>query len=117
MGLFDGTALEQAIVCERCALEIRSCQCPPLPEPIAAPVPPELQKITLRVERRKKGKVVTVLSGLTGSELQQRELLTRLKDFCGAGGTQADTGIEIQGDHAKRLLDELSRQGFRVISR
>lgn len=117
MGLFDGTALEQPIVCERCKLDVKQCQCRPLPKQDVASLPPEQRRIQIRVERRKRGKVVTVISGLGGSEGQRRELLSRLKDFCGAGGTQAENTIEIQGDHATRLSAELTRQGFRVVSK
>lgn len=114
MGLFDGTALQRPVICERCELDVKQCQCPPLSIQADFAVAPEKQKIRISVERRKRGKLVTLIRGLRGSELQRRELLTQLKDFCGAGGTQASEGIEIQGDHSQRLAAELRRRGYSV---
>lgn len=71
----------------------------------------------VRLERQtkgRKGKGVTIIRGvpLPASELAQ--LGKRLKKMCGSGGTIKDGVIEIQGDHRDRLLDELSRLGWKV---
>jgi translation initiation factor 1 len=108
MGLFDGTALERPVVCERCQLDIKVCVCPP-PE-----IPPDKQRLTLRLEKRNKGKWVTCIRGFTGSQEQRQRVLVELKNACGAGGTVQDEGVELQGDHLQRAKELLKRLGYRV---
>ena len=112
MGLFDGTALERPVLCERCSLDVKQCQCEPL-KPGEQRVAPEKQAIRVRVEKRKRGKIVTVADGFTGSESQRQETLTSLKGQCGAGGTLKDGIVEIQGDHRERVVEYLKQQGFK----
>lgn len=71
----------------------------------------------VRVSREtqgRKGKGVSVISGLglTASELDT--LATQLKKKCGSGGAVVEDRIEIQGDHRDRLVEELSRRGFKA---
>jgi len=71
----------------------------------------------VRVSREtqgRKGKGVTVISGLrlTGSELES--LATELKKRCGSGGSVNDGRIEIQGEHRDRLVEELTRRGWQA---
>jgi translation initiation factor 1 len=65
-----------------------------------------------RETKGRKGKGVTVVSGLplTGDELQ--DLATRLKKRCGSGGTVHEGVIEIQGDHRDALVAELAKLGY-----
>jgi translation initiation factor 1 len=72
---------------------------------------------TVRVSREtqgRKGKGVTVISGLPLGEAQLQALATQLKKQCGSGGTVDGARIEIQGDHRDRLVQELTKQGFTV---
>ena len=48
------------------------------------------------VEKRAKGKTVTVVRNVTGDA---ENLLKTLKKRCGAGGVIRDGDVEIQGDH------------------
>jgi len=48
------------------------------------------------VEKRAKGKTVTVIRNITGDA---EDLLKTLKKRCGAGGVIRDGDVEIQGDH------------------
>jgi translation initiation factor 1 len=68
----------------------------------------------LAVEKRKKGKVVTVVRGLTADESNLPDLLAKLKNVCGAGGTVKEDHLEIQGNHLKRIRETLSGIGYRV---
>ncbi|MCA8996440.1 MAG: translation initiation factor, partial [Planctomycetaceae bacterium] len=43
------------------------------------------------------------------------ELLTKLKNHCGAGGTVADGVIELQGDQRERVEKFLSQLGYKTI--
>ena len=65
-----------------------------------------------RQTKGRKGKGVTVITGvpLGGAELQQ--LGRELKQKCGAGGTTRDGVIEIQGDHRDLLVEELRKRGY-----
>ena len=71
----------------------------------------------VRVSRQtkgRKGKGVTLISGvpLSGDEL--KVLARTLKQKCGSGGTVKDGIIEIQGDHREMLVAELSKNKWVV---
>ncbi len=89
----------------------QDCTCPP---PVPQYAPPEKQTARLNVEKRKKGKMVTVIRGLSAAGNDLPTLLTRLKDRCGAGGTVKEDSLEIQGDHRMRIRDALTEIGYRV---
>src|SRR3954463_4586581 len=108
MRLFAGTPYDRPPKCDRCGALESDCKCPKL----AAG-----QAVRLAVEKRNKGKLVTVIRGLTAKHDDLAELLTRLKSKCGAGGTVHEGCLEIQGDHLERLGAELSALGYRVVRR
>jgi translation initiation factor 1 len=71
----------------------------------------------VRVRRDKKGrrgKTVTVVTGLPGSPTDLAEVATTLKRLCGSGGTVAGDNVEIQGDHRDRVAAKLTELGHRV---
>jgi translation initiation factor 1 len=71
----------------------------------------------VRVQRTRKGhrgKTVTIVTGVTGSERELDDLLKVLKQHCGAGGARDGTMLEIQGDHRERLQAKLEALGHRV---
>ena len=68
----------------------------------------------LTVEKRQKGKIVTVIVGLADEPEALQELLSRLKNACGAGGAAKDGIVEIQGDHLSRIRQTLRELGYRV---
>ncbi len=111
MRLFEGTEFDIPPRCDDCQALEADCKCPPKPMQAA---PPEKQRARVRLEKRKKGKWVTLVVGLdpTGDHLSV--LLTSLKDSCGAGGTIQDQVIEIQGDHVERVLELLKGKGYRA---
>jgi len=110
MRLFEGTQFDIPPKCDRCGLLERDCKCPPLARP---PLPPAQQTARVAVEKRKRGKIATVVRGLAEGDYLN-ELLTSLKTACGAGGTVKDGEIEIQGDHLPRVQQLLRDQGYRV---
>ncbi len=65
-----------------------------------------------RETQGRKGKGVTVISGLPLSPDALDQLATQLKKRCGSGGTVRDGLIEIQGDHRDVLVAELNRLGW-----
>jgi translation initiation factor 1 len=108
MGLFDGTRLERPVLCERCGKDVKLCGCLP-PD-----VPPDRQLLKLRIEKRKRGKTVTVISGFTGSATQIRETFSELKTQCGAGGAIDGEQVELQGDQVEKASKVLSLRGYRI---
>ena len=62
----------------------------------------------------RRGKGVTVVTGLPLHGVQLEALASRLKKKCGSGGTAKDGRIEIQGEHRDTLVAELAILGYRV---
>jgi len=114
MRLFEGTQFDRPPTCDRCGELESVCQCPPLPTPPPERVAPEKQTAKVAVEKRKRGKQVTVVRGLAAADNDLPELLTQLKTHCGAGGTVKDDLLEIQGSHADRIRQRLKAIGYRV---
>src|SRR5262245_19965056 len=100
MRLFAGTPFDRPPKCDRCGALESECVCAPLPGPR---IPPQQQVARLSVEKRKKGKIVTMIRGLPALGNDLPELLSRLKSQCGAGGTLKEETLEIQGDHLDRI--------------
>ncbi len=97
--------------CPNCLRPVRECVCKK-----GTPGKTSSDGI-VRVSREtqgRKGKGVTVISGigLPASELEA--LATELKKKCGSGGSVTNGRIEIQGDHRDRLVEELTRRGWKV---
>jgi translation initiation factor 1 len=111
MRLFEGTPWDRPPRCERCGELEENCVCPPRARTYT---PPEKQTARLATEKRKKGKMVTVVRGLAADDNDLPALLSRLKTACGAGGTLKDDLLEIQGDHLPRVRALLQEIGYRV---
>ncbi len=67
-----------------------------------------------RETKGRKGKGVTVVTGLSLPAAAVEDLAKSLKQKCGAGGTIKDGVIEIQGDHRDAIVAELIKQGFKA---
>jgi len=67
-----------------------------------------------RSTKGRKGKVVTVITGIPQDLDGLQRLAKELKQRCGSGGTVKDGAIEIQGDHGDQLVKELQARGYRV---
>jgi translation initiation factor 1 len=65
-----------------------------------------------RETKGRKGRGVTLISGLDLDETSLKSLAKRLKAKCGGGGTVKGGIIEIQGDHRDLLVEELKKAGF-----
>jgi translation initiation factor 1 len=113
MGLFDGTSLERAVHCEQCGGDVKLCKCPP-PSQAVVDTPPEKQLLKIRLEKRKRGKLVTVISGFTCVSSQLQQTLSHLQSQCGAGGSIDQQNIELQGDHTVRIPALLIARGYRI---
>ena len=67
------------------------------------------EKIKVRVERRRYGRMVTIIEGI-GSDAKQ--VASNLKSKLGCGGTVKEGRIELQGDHRRRIKDLLVKMGY-----
>ena len=65
-----------------------------------------------RSTKGRRGKGVTVITGVPLDQDGLRELGKQLRQKCGAGGTVKDGVIEIQGEHRDRLVEELKKHGY-----
>lgn len=71
------------------------------------------QDLIIRFERRN-GKPATIISNFKGSDNELKELASRLKTHCGAGGSAKDDEILIQGDTRKKVAAFLRDIGHNV---
>jgi translation initiation factor 1 len=67
-----------------------------------------------RETKGRAGKGVTLVKGLALEPVALAALGKQLKTACGSGGTVKDGVIEVQGDHAQRVVEHLQKQGFVV---
>ena len=111
--LFAGTPWDRPPTCDRCGKLEAECVCPPaVIEPVR--IAPEKQTARLKVEKRPKGKVVTVVSGLDPNGNDLEALAAKLKTKCGTGGTVKDGAIELQGDHVAKAKAALQEIGYKT---
>jgi translation initiation factor 1 len=102
---------EHGRICPGCSQPVAQCQC----KQLAAAVPSG--DGVARVSRETKGrggKAVTVVRGLPLSTEELAALGKHLRTACGAGGTCKDGVLEVQGDHAERVVTWLNQQGLRA---
>ena len=84
---------------------------------LETPTDADAAKQTIRVtldRKRRAGKTVTVASGFQHTPETLASVAATLKKKCGSGGTARDNEIEIQGDHAARVVTELQKLGYRT---
>ena len=78
-------------------------------------LPPQEQNLRVQASRKgRKGKTVTVISGFQMKPETIAALLKQLKAQCGTGGTIKEDTIEIQGDHAQKLVQLLIQLGYKA---
>ncbi len=71
------------------------------------------QNLRVWLDRLKGGRTATVVRGFVGSQQALAELGKELKTRCGVGGTAKDGEIIVQGDHRDRIVELLTRAGYR----
>jgi translation initiation factor 1 len=109
-GLFDGTSLERPVTCEVCNRPMAQCACPRSESGVI--LLPNDQPARVGREKRRKGKTVTVITGLDPVASNLDTILAKLKSACAAGGTINEGKIEIQGDHHEQALSILRDLGY-----
>ena len=74
---------------------------------------PSKQNLKIWLDRLKGGRVATVVRGFVGSSEDLAALGKELKKSCGVGGTAKDGEIIIQGDHRDRVVELLTKAGYK----
>ena len=74
----------------------------------------KISKINISKQKKgKKGKTITLIKGLSiVNETEVKELLKKMKVFCGTGGTVIDKDIQLQGDMVNKSIEFLRKEGF-----
>jgi translation initiation factor 1 len=93
-------------LCQVCGLPKELCAC----ENIAR----EQQLIVISSQKRRYGKLVTIVEGINENDINIDELARTLKTKCASGGTVKDGRIELQGEHRKKVEQVMKDMGFQV---
>ena len=89
-------------ICPKCGLPLQACVC----EEIAKTE----QKIHIMTEKKRFGKLATIISGFHGVDL--KATAKSLKQTLACGGTVKGNTVELQGDHSKTVKAVLVKLGF-----
>ena len=95
-------------MCPSCCAPTTECSCG---RASRGPVARGPVRVGRQVQGRK-GKGVTIVTGLPLATGELKQLAQALKKKCGTGGTVKDGVIEIQGDHRDLLVRELEARGW-----
>lgn len=102
----------QGSICSGCGKMIDSCVCRNIKK---AAVPDTDGVARLRYETKgRKGKGMTLITGLALSETGLLDLAKKLKQRFGTGGAVKDYTIELQGDFRLPAAQELRKLGYSV---
>ena len=103
---------ENGRICSSCGKPIKKCTCR---EKVKKAIAPGDGIVRVSHETKgRKGKGVTIITGVPLTAEELKDLEKKLKKKCGCGGTLKNGKIEIQGEHRVLLVDELKKQGFTV---
>jgi translation initiation factor 1 len=95
-------------ICPKCGLPKELCIC----EEVAK----EQQRISVKINRRRYGKEVTIIEGLNPADIDLEELVRFFKSKLACGGTIKDSSIELQGNHMERVKELLAGKGYNMES-
>lgn len=76
---------------------------------------PEKQNLKIKTDsKQRKGKIVTIISGFTGTDNDLNILGKELRTFCSSGGSVKEGDIIIQGDMKERIFKYLISKSYKV---
>ena len=101
---------ESGRLCPKCSKPINGCVCKKNGAIKAADGIVRISRSTAG----RKGKGVTIVTGVPLGGQALKDLAKQLKQKCGSGGTLKDGVIEIQGEHRDLLVEELQKRGWTV---
>jgi translation initiation factor 1 len=132
--LFSGTSFDRPPTCDLCHKPKPDCRCLNLPEKnkmsgnkkpqtrldsglVLTPensAPPKDQVATIRTEKRKGDRHVTIIAGLDHPANDLPKLCTDLKSTLGVGGSVQARTIELQGDQKQKIADFLQSKNLKT---
>ena len=101
---------ETGRLCPNCGKPVSSCVC----KKCSKNTPGDGIVRISRSTAGRKGKGVTIITGVPLEGKALKEIAKKLKQKCGSGGTLKDGVIEIQGEHRDMLVEELQKHGWTV---
>lgn len=90
-------------ICPKCGLPEQACVCEQMVK--------SLQNITVTTDKKRYGKIVTIVSGFDSS-VNIKKIGKILKNGLACGGTCKNNIIELQGNHQKKVKEILVKHGF-----
>lgn len=100
---------EQGRMCPECRNPVEACTC----NEQALPAGDGVVRVS-RETKGRKGKGVTLVTGIPLAGKELKDFAKKLKAKCGTGGTVKDNIVEIQGDQRDILVPILQDQGWTV---
>lgn len=101
---------DQGRHCPDCNQPITNCRCKTSQAPLRGDGIVRLQRET----KGRKGKGVTLITGIELAGAELKKLVKELKQHCSTGGAIKNGVIEIQGDQRKTLEQLLQGKGYTV---
>ncbi|MAG02420.1 stress response translation initiation inhibitor YciH [Candidatus Pacearchaeota archaeon] len=89
-------------ICPKCGLPLQACVCEEITK--------TEQRIHIGKEKKKFGKIVTIVSGFQGVDM--KAIAKDLKNDLACGGTVKENTVELQGDHSRMVKRSLVKLGF-----
>ena len=96
-------------MCPSCGEQSDKCQCKK-----NNPAKGDGEVKVERSTKGRRGKDVSLISGIPLEGARLKELAKELKQMCGTGGTIKNGVIEIQGDHRDVLVEVLNKLGYKT---
>jgi len=96
-------AINKVDICPKCGLPVPACVC--------GEIAKTLQKIDVKTEKRRFGKLSTMISGFDDG-VDIKDIAKKLKAKRACGGTVKNNVIELQGNHKGHLKEILVSMGF-----
>lgn len=100
---------DQGRMCPDCREPVEACRC----GEAQAPTGDGIVRVS-RETKGRKGKGVTLITGIPLAGKDLKDYAKTLKAKCGTGGTVKDGVVEIQGDHRELLVPLLQEKGWTV---
>ena len=95
-------------MCPDCRQPTSACICK---KATARPAPGGVIRVSLQTKGRG-GKTVTRVEGVPLGDDALAQLGKQLRTACGSGGTVKEGVIEVQGDHAGKVIEALRQNGY-----
>ena len=89
-------------ICPKCGLPLQACVCKQIAKTD--------QQVEVRTEKRRFGKLATIVTGLEGVDI--KDIAKRLKEKLACGGTVKNNIVELQGNHKGKVKPILVELGF-----